>query len=264
MAATLGRTTRTGLQILGFVGLLVCALLAGGILVGRAWASDTVGQVFVSADTAIADGLSTIDDARARLAERVAPLDEAISELSAAPAASAVPAAVAARLSSVTDGYAAARDRAVAARAQAESALRIARVASGVVPGFSVPPGVETAVIAVDDRLNQLDAAVQRLRNAALTTASEAVAAAQTLRDAVSSVTDAAGNVRTQVEGLRVTIADAHATVDRGLWVGAGGLLILIAYVALLNALIIWLVRRAPRPEPRAVESEAPEGVTAA
>ena len=253
MATTLGSKTRTGLQVLGFAGLLVCAVLAGGILVGRAWASDTVGQVFVSADGAITDGLATIDDAKARLAERVAPLDAAISQLSTAAATSPVPAAIAAQLSTVADGYAGARDRVVTARAQAASALQIARVASGVVPGFSVPPGIDAAVAAVDDRVTQLDAAVQGLRAAAVTRASDAVAAAQALRDRVTNVVDAASDVRAKVEGLQVTLTDVHRSVDTGLWLGSGALLVLVGYLALLNALIIWLARRAPRPEPAAV-----------
>ena len=31
------------------------------------------------------------------------------------------------------------------------------------------------------------------------------------------------------------------------IWIGAGGALLVIGYLALLNALIIWLARRAPR-----------------
>ncbi len=247
MATTLGRKTRTGLQVLGFAGLAVCAVLAVGILFGRAWTSDRVGSVFQTADSTIGDALAAVDDAKARLQERLAPLEAVITELGAAPASSPVPAAIAARLSSAADGFAAGRDRIATARAQAQTAVRLATVASGVLPGFDIPPGIATAVAAIDDRVSQLDAALQSLRTAAQTTASEAIAAAQRLRDAVSNAADAASSVRSQVDGLRVRLIDVNGQLDTVIWIGAGGALLIIGYLALLNALIIWLARLAPR-----------------
>ena len=256
MATTLGRNTRTGLQVLGFAGLVVCAVLAIAILGGRAWTSSQVGHVFTTADQTIEEALATVDDAKARLQDRLAPLQAAITELGAAPAASLVPAAIAARLSTVADSYADGRDRIATARAQAQSAIRLATVASGVLPGFDVPPAISNAVTAIDDRVTQLDAAVQSLRTAAQTTAADAVAAAQRLRDAVTNAVDAATGVRTQVEGLRVKLVDVNGSLDAVLWISAGGALLFVAYLALLNALIVWLARRAPRVE--AVPGDTP------
>ena len=159
---------------------------------------------------------------------------------------------------------------------QGSSALLLAGVASGVVPGFESSSAVAPALAAIDDRLTQLDARLRGLRTAASTTASDAVAAAQGLRTAVGTASDAAQNVRAQVEGLRVTIGNVQGGIERVLWIGAGGLLLIVGYVALLNALILWLGRRVPRPEaasitastdpdpPRAARSDrAGRGLTA-
>ena len=246
---TLGPRTRAGLRVLGWTGLIICAILALGILGGRIWVGNAIGGVFTTADGAIGEGLASLDDARTRLSEGAANLDAAINELAAAPAASAVSAGIAARLNDLGDRYAAVRDRYVEARAKARSALLLAGVASGVVPGFEIPPAVAPALAAIDDRLTQLDARLRGLRTAASTTASDAVAAAQGLRTAVGTASDAAQNVRAQVEGLRVTIGNVQGGIERVLWIGAGGLLLIVGYVALLNALILWLGRRVPRPE---------------
>jgi hypothetical protein len=64
------------------------------------------------------------------------------------------------------------------------------------------------------------------------------------MRDAVSSAADAATGLRTEVDGLRTRVADVHTSVDRMLWIGAGALLLIVGYVALLNVLVIWLARR--------------------
>jgi len=257
MATTLGPRTRASLRLLGWAGLIICAILALGILAGRIWVGTAIGGVFTTADTAIAEGLASLDDAKARLAEGAANLDATINELAAAPAASAVPAGIAAKLNEVGDRYAAVRDRYVDARAKARAALQLAGVASGIVPGFSVPPEVAPALAAIDDRLTQLDARLSALRTAATTRASEAVAAAQGLRTAVSTAGDAAANVRAQVEALRVRIDDVESGMNRILWIGAGGFLLIIGYVALLNALILWLGRKVPRPEPSTAEAVA-------
>jgi len=263
MATTLGPRTRASLRLLGWAGLIICAILALGIIGGRIWVGNALGGIFVTADTAIGDGLTSFDDATARLSDGAASLDAAINELASAPAASAVSAGIAAKLNEVGDRYAAVRDRYVDARERARSALRLASVASGLAPGFDVPAGVAPALAAIDDRLTQLDARLSALRTAAATTAGDAVAAAQGLRTAVGTARDAAQNVRAQVEGLRVTITNVQGGVERVLWIGAAGLLLIVGYVALLNWLIIWLGRRVPRPEVATASAAAsPESPT--
>src|SRR3954447_12446658 len=256
MATALGTRTRTALQVLGWAGLIASLLLAFGIILGRVWVGGTIGQVFTSGDVAISIGLGGLDEATSRLSEGTASLDSAISQLASAPAGSAVPAGIAARLSEIGDRYAAGRDRFIDARAKAASALSFAQAASGILPGVSI--GDETPVLdAVDERLSRLDAALRGLRTAAVTRASDAIGAAQTLRDAISTAADAAGAVRTRVVAVQTRLTEVRGTVERVLWIGAGGLLLIVAYVALLNGLIVWLARRA-RPKVVAEPSVAP------
>jgi hypothetical protein len=255
----LGRWTSRFLQILGFAGLIVCLALAIALLAGRSFVSVTVGDVFVTADTSISNGLASIDDARNRLTGGATSLDELVGSLGSVPATAVVPAAVAAKVSSVVDSYAPARDRFVSAREQARAALRYVEAASRFVPGITVPTGVNDALVAADDRLTRIDGALEGIRGAARATAGDLAAAATSLRDAASSAVDTARTLRTQVETLQGRLVDIHAGVDRILWLGTGALLAVVGYVALLNILIIWLARRRPRSataaEPVAIEA---------
>jgi hypothetical protein len=249
MAKALGRRSRAGLQTLGWIGLILSILLAFGILLGRIWVGGTIGQVFTSADVAIGIGVAGLDQASSRLNDGLATLDSTVSELASAPAGSAVPAGIAARLTDIGDRYAAIRDRYVDARAKAASAISLAQAASGLLPGVTVDGDSTPVLDAIDDKLTGLDDALRSLRTAAATRASDAVVAAQTLRGTVAGVADAATAVKARVVRVQTTLDDAQSTIERVLWIGAGGLLIIVAYLALLNGLIIWLARRA-RPDP--------------
>jgi len=243
----LGRWTSRVLQILGFAGLVVCLALAVALVLGRSFVAVRIGDVFITADTSISSGLASIDDARNRLTGGATSLDELVGSLGSVPANAAVPAAVAAKVSSVVDSYAPARDRYVAAREQARAALRYVEAASSVVPGITVPSGVNDALVAADDRLTRIDGALNGLRGAARATAGDLAAAATSLRDAATSAVDAASTLRTQVETLQGRLVDIHASVDQVIWLGTGALLAVVGYVALLNLLILWLARRRPR-----------------
>ena len=243
----LGRWTSRVLQLIGFAGLLVCIALAIAILLGRTWIGVGVGDAFTTVDSSIAAGLSSIDDATARLGAGAATLDELLGQIGTLPASSPVPAAVAARVSQVVDAYTPARDRYVEARAKARAALDYLESIGRVVPGVDIPSGVATALAAADGRLVDIDSALVGLRGAARGTAGDVAAAATGLRDGIATATDAARGLRSSVDGLRLRIADVHSSVDRVLWLGAGALLVLVGYVGLLNALIIWLARRRPK-----------------
>jgi hypothetical protein len=243
----LGRWSSRLLQLLGFVGLALCIALMIGILLGRSFVAVAVGDVFITADTSIANGLASIDDARNRLTEGVGRLEELLGDLGPLPATAAVPAAVAAKISTVVDAYAPARDRYVEARERAQAALNYVRSAARVVPGVTVPTGVSDVLAAADERLTNVDAALVGLRAGARATAGDVAASATRLRDAVTTAADTARSLRTEVEGLQTRIADIHVSVDRVIWLGAGSLLAVVGYVALLNVLIIWLARRKPK-----------------
>jgi hypothetical protein len=249
----LGRWSSRLLQLLGFVGLVLCIALMVGILLGRSFVAVAVGDVFVTADTSIANGLASIDDARNRLTGGAGTLEELIGDLGPLPATAAVPAAVSAKISSVIDAYAPARDRYVAAREQAQAALGYVRAAARFVPGVELPSGVSDALVQADDRLTRFDTALSGMRGAARATAGDVAAAATSLRETVTSAVATAGTLRTAVDDLRVRIDDIHVSIDRVLWLGTGALLAIVGYVALLNVLIIWLARRRPKAVAEAV-----------
>ena len=246
----LGRWTSRALQLLGLAGLAACLVLAVGILLGRAWVSAVVSDTFVTADSSIADGLASIDQAAASLTGGIGALDEVLADLGPLSSTTPIPASVAARISTVVDSYGPARDRWVAAREQAAAALRYVQLASRVVPGADQPTGLDDALRTADERLTGIDAALTGLRAGARTTAGDAAAAATRLRDAISTAADTALTIRVEVDALRIRIADVNARVDRMLWNGTGGLLLVVGYVALLNAMILWLARRRPKVTP--------------
>jgi hypothetical protein len=253
----LGRWGSITLQVLGFAGLAVCLALAIAILLGRSWVSAAVGDAFVAADTSIADGLASIDDATGRLTGGAGTLDELLGELGPLPATTPIPAAMSARISAVVESVAPARDRFVTAREQARVALNNVQLAGRVVPGVEVPTGVTDVLTAADDRLANIDAALTGLRSSARATAGDVAAALTTLRSAVTTAVDTARSLRMEIDGLRVRIADVHTRVDGVLWLGTGGLLLVVGYVALLNAIIVWLARRRPKLAPVGEPSQA-------
>jgi hypothetical protein len=244
----LGRWTSRVLQLLGLAGLLVCIVLAIGILVGRTWIGITVGDGFTTVDTTISDGLASIDDATARLTGGGGALDELITQLGPLPATSPIPAAVAARITEVVDATAPARDRFVDARSQAQAAIRFLELARRIAPDVEIPTGVSGALATADERLAGFDSALVRLRGAARATAGDVAAAAAAMREAVTRAADAATTLRGEVGRLQARLVDVHASIDRVLWLGAGALLAIVGYVALLNLLVVWLARRGRRP----------------
>lgn len=243
----LGRGTSGVLQLLGFAGLLVCIVLAVGILLGRTWVGIAVGDGFTTVDTTISDGLASIDDAGTRLTDAGAALDQLTAQLGPLPASSPIPAAVAARITEIVDGVAPARDRFVDARSEAQAALRYLELVRRAAPDFQIPPGVSTALATADERRAAIDTALVTLRGAARASAGDVAAAATAMRQAVTGAADAATTLRGEVDGLRTSIVDIHASIDRVLWLGTAALLAIVGYVGLLNLLLIWLARRARR-----------------
>lgn len=243
----LGRLTAGVLQLLGLAGLIVCIALMIGILAGRAWIGVAVGDGFTTVETTISDGLASIDEATARLTDGRAALGQLLDDLGPLPSTSPIPAAVAARITQVVDAAGPARDRFVEARSQAQAAVGYLQLVSRVAPGVEAPTGISPALTNAGDRLARIDSALVTLRGAARATAGDVAAAATGMRDAVSNAADSAAGLRTEVDRLRTRVGDLHTSVDRVLWIGAGALLLVVGYVALLNVLVIWLARRGRR-----------------
>ena len=140
MATTLGRHTRTGLQVLGFAGLVVCAVLALGDPRRARLDVGTGRHGLHDGRRHDRRGPGHLDDAKARLQVGGA-AEAAITELGAAPAASLVPAAIAAQAVDLGRQLRRGPRSQREARAQARSAIRLATVASGVAARFRDPAG---------------------------------------------------------------------------------------------------------------------------
>ena len=243
----LGRVTSGVLQLLGLIGLIVCIALAVGILAGRAWVGVTIGDGLTTVDTTITNGLAKVDDAKARLTDGGGRLDQLLTDIGPLPATSPIPAAMSARITELVDAAAPARDTLAEARGQAQVAIGYLQLVHQLVPNVQLPDRVSTALTNVDERLTQIDTAVASMRAAARATAGDIAAAATSMRDAVKNAADSATNLRGGVEDLQARLVDVHDSIDRVLWIGAGGLLAIVGYVALLNLLVIWLARRGRR-----------------
>ncbi len=72
----------------------------------------------------------------------------------------------------------------------------------------------------------------------------------QKARDAITAlgatldrVAELTTRIETATQDLQQRVDDAHRRIDLYLWLAAGGMLLVVLYVAVLNGLVIWLAR---------------------
>jgi hypothetical protein len=231
-------------QVAGIIGIVVCLLLAVLVLLGRAWLADGLDQVFAAGDAAFETGISAIDDTGARLTGRAAELNDLVGALEATAADSPVPAALAARVVSLGDRYDELRERYVALRDRIRSAVRYVRLVDRLVPAVTLPPEPTAPLADLDARIVALDEGITSLRAVAAGKAQDAAAAVSALRSKADGIATTAVTVRTAVVDMRAKVADVGGSIDLLLWIAAGGVLLVLAYIAILNGVIVWLSRR--------------------
>ena len=88
--STSGRNRALGLaaQVAGIVGIVLCLVLAVGVLVGRGWAMDTVSEVATGIDAKAAKAVPLLDTASQKVSEvsgRVGVVADAANALAARP-----------------------------------------------------------------------------------------------------------------------------------------------------------------------------------
>jgi hypothetical protein len=233
-------------QVAGIVGIVVCLLLAGVVLLGRAWLADGLDQVFAAGDAAFETGIATIDEAGARVADRTAELNDLVGALEATAADSPVPAALAARVVSLGDRYDELRERYVALRDRIRSAVRYVRLVDRLVPAVTLPAEPAAPLAELDARITALDERISSLRAPAFVAgkAQDVAVAVSGLRSRAGELVASAGTVRTAVVDMRAKVAEVGGSIDMLLWIAAGGVLFVLAYIAILNGVIVWLARR--------------------
>ena len=158
---------RSAVRVFASVGLVLCLVLAVGILFGRAWLSDQVGGVFDSIDTAIGRGNTVVAMTTGRLEERVADLDTLVADLSATVATATVPTAIAERATSIADRFNEIRDGWVQVRARIDAALETLAQLDRALPFIDLPSGPTEELAALDQRLAEINASAASLRTGA-------------------------------------------------------------------------------------------------
>ena len=233
-------------QIAGIVGIVVCLLLATLVLLGRAWLANGLEQVFAAGDAAFETGIATIDEAGTRITDRAAELNGVAVAVAATAVDSPVPAALAARVVSLGDRYDELRERYVALRDRIRSAVRYVRLVDRLVPAITLPPEPTGPLSEFDARIVALDQRISNIRAPGLATAKaqEVEAAISGLRTRADELAASAVAVRTAVVDMRAKVADVGGSIDMLLWLATGGVLLVIAYIAILNGVIVWLARR--------------------
>jgi hypothetical protein len=241
----MGRGPRVAM-IVGIVGLIGCAILAIGILVGRSWTSDRVGGLFDDVSQAVERGGTIADQATIRVQEGRAQVEEIIASSSALDRGAQVTEALAAKVTAVADRYAEIRDQYIEVRAQVGASLRTLERAARFVPGLEIPAAPVEALTALDERLVEIDASLTELRTGGTVAATvgRIQDAAASLRATLDRLTDATARIKAATDDVQARLDRANDRIDLYLWLAAGGLLLVVLYVALLNGLVIWLARR--------------------
>ncbi len=240
------RKTRAAAQVAGMVGLVVCAVLAIGILFVHGWISDAVGGVFETADRQIERGSTIVELATDRVQERVTDIDDFIANVSAITPGANIPPELAARAASLADRYDAVRNQFAELRARVESGLETVRQVARLVPFIDLPELPTDELGALDERLQQFDAGVTRLREGGVAQAAveRVVEGATNLQGAIGQVADLGERIQTRLDQAQERLDQANARLDGFLWILTIILLLLVGYIAVLNGLVIWLARR--------------------
>jgi hypothetical protein len=243
-----GGRSRTAAQVFGWIGLVFCLVLAIGILVGRGWLAEQVDGVFDSVDQAVGRGTTIVAQTNGRLQERVADIDGLLAEVSSVAGNVSVPPSLAERVTSIADRFSQIRDGWVAVRARIDAALETLAQLDRALPFVDLPSGPTEELAALDQRVAEIDANVARMRSGVTTTVRAIADGATGLRDVVGRVADVADRLETGLDAVQDRIDRARSSIDNVMWLTTAVLLLLVAYIALLNVIIIRQARRGPPP----------------
>jgi len=256
------RALGTAGRVVGIVGIVVCLLLAVGVVIGRGWAIGTVDDVAAAIDTQIVRVDPILTQASTRVAEISGRLGT-VADLAAGIAADPSPGGgvadkLRAGLASVSDRYQALRSSYADLRENVVSMVDRLKLLDRLVPGFSIPQGPIDALAALDSRLQEFDAKVNDLLtiepgqgpvNQAAAAVAQTVGEIQVKVDVIQAgLTD----VQQRIAALEARLSDTAGTIKTAITLGSVGTILLLLYVALLHWVLFRHSGEARRPKPAA------------
>lgn len=232
-------------QVVGVVGIVVCLLLAVGVLLGRGWAMDEVSSTAATIDESLARGEPLLDSAATKVAdvqEQVAALEAAAVAVTGNPnPAPALANALSERLSGVSERYLELRTTYASARENIVSAVQRLQMLDRLVPGIEIPQGPIDALAELDARVQELDASLSGIigPNGVVESVQDA---AQRIADRIDQAdellaTAEAGlaNAQVKLAETRARVASTADTITTGISIGSLGLFLVFLYLALLH-----------------------------
>lgn len=254
-ASTGGRNRALGLvaEVAGVIGIVLCLVLAVGVLVGRGWAMDTVGEVATGIDAKVAKAVPLLDTASQKVSEvsgRVGAVADAANALAARPNPSnELLQGLSGAVGNVSDRYLELRATYGQFRDTAATALDRLQVLDRLIPGFEIPQGPVDALAKLDAGVSELDAKIMGLANAipesgpidaAATAIATKAGEVQAKLDGLVGVID---DAQTRLAELRTQLASTADTITSAISIGSIGVILLLLYFALLH----WVLFRTGR-----------------
>jgi len=240
-------------QIAGVVGIVLCLVLAVGVVVGRGWATDTVTQVAISIDTKVSAAAPLLDLASQKVSDvsgNVGAVADAANAIAARPnSGSGLLQGLSGAVTKVSDRYLELRAQYGELKATITGALDRLKLLDRLIPGFSIPQGPIDALAKLDASITDLDAKIMGLANAIPETgpidaAATAIATkagdVQAKLDALVGVID---DVHAKLVDLRAQLASTVDTIKSAITVGSIVLVVFFLYLALLH----WVLFRTGR-----------------
>jgi hypothetical protein len=245
------------LQVVAIVGIVVCVLLAVGVLLGRGWVVDKVDVVAASIDDGLAKVpplLDRADDGVTRVQERITIVGDAATAVAAA--ASEPPPIVQrfqAALAGVSERYVPLRESYADARARIVSVNDRLETLDRLLPGISLPQGPSDTLVALDTRVQALDdkvMAILTVNEGATRVSDAATAVAGKTQDAVTSLDEVKtgiSDLETRLVETQARVASKFDTVNTAITIVALILILLLAYLAALHVVLYrWAGGRNP------------------
>jgi flagellin-like hook-associated protein FlgL len=240
-------------QVVGVIGIVLCLVLAVGVIVGRGWATDTVSQVSTSIDSQVARAVPLLDTASGKVSEvsgRVGALADAATALAGRPNPSnEVLQGLMGALTNVSDRYLELRAKYGELKATVTSALDRLQMLDRLIPGFSIPQGPVDALANLDAAVTDLDAKIMGIAGAIPETgpidaAATAVATKATeVKGKLDGLVGVIDDAQTRLTDLRAKLASTTDTIRTAISIGSLGLVLLLLYFAFLH----WVLFRTGR-----------------
>jgi hypothetical protein len=237
-------------QVVGIIGLVVCLVLAFGVILGRGWAVGTVDDVAAAAVAQVAKAEPLLSQASARVGEisgRVSTVADIAAGIAANPnPAPGVAEGLRSALAGVSDRYQGLRSNYTDVRESLVSLGDRLQTLKRLVPGFSIPEGPTDALAALDARLREFDSNLTGFIDiepgeGPLSLAATAIAErASEVNARIEGLQGRLGDVEERVSALEARILDAAGSIKAAITIGSIAAVLLWLYLAFLH----WVLYR--------------------